>query len=39
MTMSERELILWEHLANPHEHQVTLFRSDELHPAKPAKAI
>jgi len=30
-----RELILWRQLANPHEHQMSVFRSDELHPAEP----
>ena len=39
MTPSGRELILWEQLANPHEHQVSLFESDELHPAKPNSSV
>ena len=34
VTASGRELILREHFANPHEDQVFLVRSDELHPAK-----
>lgn len=39
MTASGRELILWEQLENPHEHQLSLFRSDELHPAKPNSSV
>jgi hypothetical protein len=39
VTTSGRKLILWEHLANPHEHQDSLFRSDELHPAKPYSSM
>jgi hypothetical protein len=34
VTTSGRELILREHFANPHEDQLFLVRSDELHPAK-----
>src|SRR5688572_20045041 len=39
VTTSRRQLIFWEQLANPHEHQVSLFRSDELHPAKPDSSV
>ena len=39
MTASGRELILWEQLANPREHQVPLLRSDELHPAEPDASV
>ena len=39
MTTSGRELVLWEQLANPHEHQMSLFRSDELYPAKPNSSV
>src|SRR5688572_22404289 len=39
VTTSRRQLIFWEQLANPHEHQVSLFRSDELHPAKPDSRV
>jgi len=35
VTTSRRELILWEQFTNPYEHQVSVFRSDEPHPAKP----
>jgi len=34
VTTSGRKLIRWEHLANSHEHELSLFRSDELHPAE-----
>ena len=34
MTTSGRELILREQLSHPHEHQLSLFRSHEPHPAK-----
>lgn len=34
MTPRGRELILGKQIANPHEHEVSFFQSDELHPAK-----
>ena len=39
MTTSRRELILSEQLSNPHEHQASLFQSDEPHPAKPHSGV
>jgi hypothetical protein len=39
VTPSGRELILREQLANPYEHQASLFRSGELHPAKPHSSV
>ena len=39
MTASRRELLLWEQFANPYEHQASLFRSDEPHPAKPHSGV
>ena len=34
MTTIGRELSLWKQLANPDEHQLSLFQSNELHPAE-----
>ena len=39
VTTIRRELFLWEQFANPDEHQVSLLRSDELHPAKAYSSV
>src|SRR5688572_27300959 len=39
VTTRGRELLLREHLANPREHQLTLFAAGELHSAKPDSRV
>ena len=39
MTTSRRELILGEQFTDPNEREVSLFRSDEPHPAKPNAGV
>ena len=39
MTPSRRELIRWEQFTDPYEHEASLFRSDEPHPAKPNSGV
>ena len=39
MATRGRELLLREQLANPHEDQVSIFRSDELHAAEPHLSV
>lgn len=34
-----RELILWQQLASPHEDEVSIFRSDELHAPEPHSSV
>ena len=39
VTARRRELILWNQLANPYEQQLSIFRSDILHPAEPHSSV